>query len=300
MKDFDSNYPGQTLEDLLKDYDNGQLVKKTYSLLITAPGAYKVESTKDAVIYRLGSSFGIAVGTSVTLQAGPSVTVQLTRDGYLLVSGSIPEGTEITYTATTDIVKSTDLVQSDWDEEHAESLSYIKNRPFGITGYYNLLNLLSISESTIGTNLFEVYPDVCFQIGPNVYNTLYELGKEIILSLSGPTVVGTVVKEGEQYFVRHISGTYLLGDVTYCDRVDVKIIPEAYIPENIARPSDVKYVTQSLTEEQKEQARKNIGAASTAELQKMYNELLALIQGGGVTPTHAVLDEAVLDEAVLS
>lgn len=62
----------------------------------------------------------------------------------------------------------------------------------------------------------------------------------------------------------------------------------------------VKYVAQTLTDEQKEQARKNIGAASIGELQKMYNELLALIQGGVVTPTYAVLDEAVLDEAILS
>lgn len=62
----------------------------------------------------------------------------------------------------------------------------------------------------------------------------------------------------------------------------------------------VKYTTQSLTEKQKEQARKNIGAVSQGELQKMYNKLLELIQGGVVTPTQAVLDEAVLDEAILS
>lgn len=164
--------------------------------------------------------------------------------------------------------------QPDWDEESEEALSYIKNKPFGIIGLQNQVKPLSISESTIGTNLFEVYTDVCFQIGSTVYNTLYNLGKEIPLSVyGGPTVVVTVVKEGEKYFVKHISGGSLIGDVTYCNRVNIKSIPEAYISEDIARQSD---------------------------LQKMYNKLLALIQGGVVTPTQAVLDEAVLDEAVLS
>lgn len=62
----------------------------------------------------------------------------------------------------------------------------------------------------------------------------------------------------------------------------------------------VKYVAQTLTEEHKVQARANIGAASTEELQRMYNELLSLIQGGVVTPSYAILDQAILDQAVLS
>jgi hypothetical protein len=62
----------------------------------------------------------------------------------------------------------------------------------------------------------------------------------------------------------------------------------------------VKYVAQKLTEEQKAQARANIGAASKEELQRMYNELLALIQGGVITPSYAILDQAILDQAVLS
>lgn len=64
--------------------------------------------------------------------------------------------------------------------------------------------------------------------------------------------------------------------------------------------SAVKYEPQNLSESQKAQARANIGAASTEELQRMYNELLALIQGGVVTPSYAILDQAILDQAVLS
>lgn len=62
----------------------------------------------------------------------------------------------------------------------------------------------------------------------------------------------------------------------------------------------VEYVAQALTEEQKKQARANISAVSTEELQRMYNKLLALIQGGVVTPSYAILDQAILDQAVLS
>ena len=64
--------------------------------------------------------------------------------------------------------------------------------------------------------------------------------------------------------------------------------------------SAVKYEPQNLSESQKAQARANIGAASIEELQRMYNELLALIQGGVITPSYAILDQAILDQAVLS
>ena len=241
MTDFESRYKGSDLEGLLEKYSKGELLEKTYTLLITASGTYKVESTIDATVHRLGSSWPLEVDIPLSINLGPTVMVELTSDGYLSVSGSIDESTEITYTATTDIVKSTDLVPSDWNEEFEDSPAYIKNKPFGITGFQNPLETLSISESTIGTNLFEVYTDVCFQIGPtDLHNTLHELGKEIVLSVyGGPSVTGTVVKEGDRYFVRHTSGTYLIGDVTYCNRVDIKTIPEAYIPENIARQSDL-------------------------------------------------------------
>lgn len=64
--------------------------------------------------------------------------------------------------------------------------------------------------------------------------------------------------------------------------------------------SAVKYEPQNLSESQKAQARANIGAASTEELQRMYKELKALIEGGVVVPPYAVLDQAVLDQVILS
>lgn len=64
--------------------------------------------------------------------------------------------------------------------------------------------------------------------------------------------------------------------------------------------SYVKYDgVQSLSEAQKAQARANIDAVSTAELQRVYNELLSLINGGAVATPQMVLDEAALDKAIL-
>lgn len=62
----------------------------------------------------------------------------------------------------------------------------------------------------------------------------------------------------------------------------------------------VKYVAQTLTEEQKEQVRKNIGAPSMEQLMAMYQELLDMINNSqSQAPTVATLDKSVLDNTKL-
>lgn len=71
------------------------------------------------------------------------------------------------------------------------------------------------------------------------------------------------------------------------------------VPEDVC----VKYVTQSLTEEQKEQVRENLGIPSMEYVMSLYQELLKLIQnnnGGSTTIPLATLDTAVLDNSILS
>lgn len=275
-KDFESIYQGQTLEDLLREYSEGNLGNKSIQpnwmesdktkpafiqnkthycfvdRVVTENGQF---DATDYVYHGEGGLFKIPVGTSdlKVNTSGPPITVSRPGDTTIIVSGD--QGTYLTtfplYLVSNikrlseefipeTIARKTDIALSDWNEQSESAPSYIKNRPFGIIGFQNPVKTLSISESTIGTNLFEVYTDVCFQIGLNVYNTLHELGKEIILSVyGGPSVTGTVVKEGEQYFVRHVSGTTLISDVTYCNRVDINTIPEAYIPENIVREEEL-------------------------------------------------------------
>lgn len=65
----------------------------------------------------------------------------------------------------------------------------------------------------------------------------------------------------------------------------------------------VKYVTQTLTETQKQQARNNIGAASTEYVLSLFNELKEMILsgggGGGVVIPNAILDSAILNNSKL-
>lgn len=71
------------------------------------------------------------------------------------------------------------------------------------------------------------------------------------------------------------------------------------VPEDVC----VKYVTQSLTEEQKNQVRENLGIPSMEYVMSLYQELLKLIQnnnGGSTTIPLVTLDTAVLDNSILS
>ena len=63
----------------------------------------------------------------------------------------------------------------------------------------------------------------------------------------------------------------------------------------------VKYVAQTLTDEQKAQARNNIGAPSMEQLMAMYQELLGMINNlQNQPPTVATLDKSVLDNTKLA
>jgi hypothetical protein len=63
----------------------------------------------------------------------------------------------------------------------------------------------------------------------------------------------------------------------------------------------VKYVAQTLTDEQKAQARNNIGAPSMEQLMAMYQELLSMINNSqNQAPTIATLDKSVLDNTKLA
>ena len=63
----------------------------------------------------------------------------------------------------------------------------------------------------------------------------------------------------------------------------------------------VKYVAQTLTDEQKEQVRNNIGAPSMEQLMAMYQELLGMINNlQNQAPTVATLDKSVLDNTKLA
>jgi hypothetical protein len=104
------------------------------------------------------------------------------------------------------------------------------------------------------------------------------------------------------------------------DDVPVQEIPEEYVTddelsqkgfltgEEISDELDdvetntyIKYVAQTLTEEQKAQVRNNIGAPSMEQLMAMYQELLGMINNlQNQAPTVATLDKSVLDNTKLA
>ena len=63
------------------------------------------------------------------------------------------------------------------------------------------------------------------------------------------------------------------------------------VPEDVC----VKYVTQSLTEEQKEQVRENLGIPSTDYIINLFEQLKSLIENNEQSNAIAVLDKAILD-----
>jgi hypothetical protein len=64
--------------------------------------------------------------------------------------------------------------------------------------------------------------------------------------------------------------------------------------------SAVLYAAQELTEEQKAQARANIGAVSTAYVISVFEEIKATLEESDVEDAIAVLDEAILDLSTLA
>lgn len=63
------------------------------------------------------------------------------------------------------------------------------------------------------------------------------------------------------------------------------------VPEDVC----VKYVTQSLTEEQKEQVRENLGIPSTDYIISLFEQLKQMIEDNNASDAIAVLDKAILD-----
>lgn len=64
-----------------------------------------------------------------------------------------------------------------------------------------------------------------------------------------------------------------------------------YFYEKFKDQSDcVKYISQNLTKEQKEQARENLGVPSIEQLMSMYQELLGMINNlQNQTPTNKII-----------
>ena len=89
----------------------------------------------------------------------------------------------------------------------------------------------------------------------------------------------------------------LANNVAYIDSEDNENITDV---EADSAATAVLYTAQTLTEEQKTQARTNINAASIAYVLELYEELKAMIEAGNTDGAIALLDTAILDSAILA
>lgn len=235
--DFESIYQGSDLESLLDKHSKGELLEKTYTLLVTEPGTHYVEAVKDATVKRGSQVVKLEdFDVPVALENGPSVTVSLQKDGYLLVAGTITAGTEITYTATRDIVDNSAIVQCDWNEKDPTSKAFILGRTHYFEPYAFIVALpaTNSSEGTIISYLGE-----SFMLNGQVYNSARCLGIDISCRVSGPSVVVRVdYEEGEGYALRHISGVPVV-EIPLCPAGRIITISDGFLPETVVRKAEL-------------------------------------------------------------
>lgn len=237
MTDFESRYEGSDLEGLLEKHSKGELLEKTYTLLIAEPGTYQVESVIDATVKRGNQVVKLeGFNVPVSLQNGPTVEVWLQNPNFLIVSGTISTGTEITYTAKADIAKASDVVQGDWNETNTESKAFILNRTHYFSPY-GFIEPLPASDSSVGTYISSL--GEAFMLNGNVYNTSNVAGVEIVCSVSGPSVVVRAdYIDGEGYKLYHVSGSPAV-DISFCSAGKIFPISEGYLPETILRKNEL-------------------------------------------------------------
>jgi hypothetical protein len=84
--------------------------------------------------------------------------------------------------------------------------------------------------------------------------------------------------------------------------VNVQAVDTSETIDDVETNTYLKYVAQALTENQKQQSRNNIGAASTEYVLALFNELKDMILsggGGGTAMPDAILDNAILNNVKL-
>ena len=220
-----------------------------FSLGITNTGTYYVQSIANARIVRNGVTTPIDINVETHIGNGPSVYVTLSQSGELQVRGTIG-GVYLTYLASgtiqddfipSTIARTADIKQSDWNEGDSSSNAYINNRthyfqPYG--GYEDL----STYNTSVGENFGSVRE--YFLLGGAVYKSSDIVGQEFNCAPYGPSVIVSVVVEApngyDQFFLKFVSGTLTTGiSIPFYPIGNVKPIDEVYIPDSIARKTDI-------------------------------------------------------------
>lgn len=135
-------------------------------------------------------------------------------------------------------------VQSDWTQEDAEDDSYIKNRTHYCYASTYIGQFVTVSKE-VGDVLFEGLSEgVQYTILNNRntsknYSFQFVTGRKINIPFNGPTVEAVCSEDGSLVLA---SSTYGIAESFSVHFAEVKQLDDIYIPETIARTSELKTI----------------------------------------------------------
>lgn len=130
-----------------------------------------------------------------------------------------------------------EILQSDWLARDTASKAFIKNKPFGVIAQTSIQQL-NLSADTIGTDISILSETSPFYVAGSVYYAKDVLDQDIVINTAGEALKVRVVKEGNNYYLRHVSGKTQVEDIAFISNVKLKKLSSGYISDEIARTKD--------------------------------------------------------------
>lgn len=130
-----------------------------------------------------------------------------------------------------------EILQSDWLDRDTASKAFVKNKPFGVIAQTPIIQL-NLSADTIGTDISILSETSPFYVAGSVYYAKDVLDQDIVINTAGEALKVRVVKEGDNYYLRHVSGKTQVEDIAFISNVKLQKLSSGYISDEIARTKD--------------------------------------------------------------
>jgi hypothetical protein len=154
-----------------------------------------------------------------------------------------------------------------------------------------------ISEQYANGTPMEVYCVLATPIETSIGDSEIALFKKLYTNKPNTNIDND---DGAWMTVKYVADTKGYVDTNYLELANAILELEDKIGSGGGAENIVLYTEQTLTNEQKAQARANIGAISTAYMISVFGELKAALEESDIEGAVAVLDEAILDLSTLA
>lgn len=183
---------------------------------------------------------GAAKGDWVVVQGREWVKIITTQREIAGISGEVT--TEAlaqklstpTLENTKPLATKEEILQSDWLDRDTASKAFVKNKPFGVIAQTSIIQL-NLSADTIGTDISILSETLPFYVAGSVYYAKDVLDQDIVINTTGPGLKVRVVKEGNNYYLRHVYGETQVEDIAFISNVKLQKLSSGYISDEIAR-----------------------------------------------------------------